>query len=43
MAEGASPGDGELPDPPMRFAQAIAVRDTIAGVDQRGAELLVAE
>jgi transposase len=43
MAEVASPGAGELPDPPMRFAQAIAVLDTMPGVDQRGAELLVAE
>jgi transposase len=43
MAEMASPGAGEIPDPPMRLAQAIAGLETIPGVDQRGAELLVAE
>jgi transposase len=43
MAEAASTENGEMPDPPLRFAQAVAVLDTIPGVDQRGAELLVAE
>jgi transposase len=43
MGEVASPGDEEIPDPPLRFAQAIAVLDSIPGVDQRGAERLVAE
>jgi transposase len=41
--EVASTGDREVPGPPMPLAQAIAVLDTIPGVDQRGAELLVAE
>jgi transposase len=41
--EVASTGDGEAPRPPMPFTQAMAVLDTIPGVDQRGAELLIAE
>jgi transposase len=41
--EGAGVGDRNALGPPMPFAQAIAVLDTIPGVDQRGAELLVAE
>jgi transposase len=41
--EVASAGDRDALGPPMPFAQAIAVLDTIPGVDQRGAELLVAE
>jgi transposase len=41
--EVASAGDRDAPGPPMHFAQAIAVLDTIPGVDQRGAELLTAE
>jgi transposase len=43
MAEVASTGDGEVPDPPMRFAEAIAVLETMPGVDQRGAALVVAK
>jgi transposase len=41
--EMGSAGNREAPLLPMPFAQAIAVLDTIPGVDQRGAELLVAE
>jgi transposase len=36
-------GDQDASGPPIPFAQAIAVLDTIPGVDQRGAALLVAE
>jgi transposase len=36
----AAPGG---PSSPLSFAQAVSVLDTIPGVDQRGAELLVAE
>ena len=43
LAEVASTGEGEMPDPPRRLAQAIAVLETMPGGDQRGAELLVAE
>jgi transposase len=43
MDEAASTGKRDTSGPPMPFAQAIAVLDTIPGVDQRGAELLVAE
>jgi transposase len=39
----ASTGDGDILDPPRLFAPAIAVLDTLPGVDRRGAELLVAE
>ena len=42
LAEVASPGAGEMPDPPRRCVQAIAGLDTMPGVDQRGAELGVA-
>jgi transposase len=41
--EVSSTGNGDAPGPPMPLTQAIAVLDTIPGVDQRGAELLVAE
>jgi transposase len=41
--EVASPGDRGAPGLPIPFAQAIAVLDTIPGVAQRGAELLVAK
>jgi transposase len=41
--EVTSAGDQDDPGTAMPFAQAIAVLDTIPGVDQRGAELLVAE
>ena len=41
--EEASAGDRDAPRPPMPFTQAIALLDTIPGVNQRGAELLVAE
>jgi hypothetical protein len=41
--EVASTGDRKAPSPPVPFTQAIAVLDTSPGVDQRGAELLVAE
>ena len=41
--EVASAGDRDAPGPPMPFTQAIALLDTIPGVNQRGAELLVAE
>jgi transposase len=40
---GTIDGEQDASGPPMPFAQAIAVLDTIPGVDQRGAELLVAE
>jgi hypothetical protein len=43
MGELGSTGDGDIPDPPMLFARAIAVLDPLPRVDQRGAELLVAE
>jgi transposase len=43
LAEGASPGAGEVPEPPRRVAAAIAVLETMAGVDQRGAARLGAE
>jgi transposase len=41
--EVTSVGDQDDPGTALPFAQAIAVLDTIPGVDQRGAELLVAE
>ena len=41
--EVASAGNRDAPGPPMPFTQAIALLDTIPGVNQRGAELLVAE
>jgi transposase len=41
--EVANTGDRDAPSPLMPFMQAIAVLDTIPGVDQRGAELLVGE
>lgn len=41
--EVGSEASQEAPSSPMSFAQAIAVLDTIPGVDQRLAELLVAE
>jgi transposase len=41
--EGSSTGHGDAPGPPMPLTQAIAVLDPIPGVDQRGAERLVAE
>src|ERR671922_308658 len=40
---GTTDGVWDAPGPPMPYTQAIAVLDTIPGVDQRGAELLVAE
>ena len=39
----ASAGGRDAPGPSMPFTQAIALLDTIPGVNQRGAELLVAE
>jgi transposase len=39
----AGTGDRDAPSPPMPFTEAMAVLDTIPGVDRRGAELLVAE
>jgi transposase len=36
-------GGGDAPGPPRPLAQAIAVLETMLRVDQRGAELLVAE
>jgi transposase len=41
--EGGSEASQEAPSSPRSCAQAIAVLDTIPGVDQRSAELLVAE
>jgi transposase len=41
--EVGSEASQEAPSSPLAFAQAIAVLDTIPGVDQRSAELLVAE
>jgi transposase len=41
--EGGSEASQDAPSAPLSFAQAIAVLDTIPGVDQRSAELLVAE
>ena len=35
--------DTDTPPPPMTFARAVTLLDTIPGVDQRGGELLVAE
>jgi transposase len=41
--EGGSEASQDAPSSPLSFAEAIAVLDTIPGVDQRSAELLVAE
>jgi transposase len=41
--EVGSEASQDAPSSPLSFAQAIAVLDTIPGVDQRSAELLVAE
>jgi transposase len=41
--EVGSEGSRDAPGSPMPFAQAIAMLDTVPGVDQRSAELLVAE
>jgi transposase len=41
--EGGSEASQDAPSAPLAFAEAIAVLDTIPGVDQRSAELLVAE
>jgi transposase len=38
-----SMADTATPPPPMTFARAVTLLDTIPGVDQRGGELLVAE
>jgi transposase len=43
VAETTSPPSTATPPEPVTFARAIALLDTIPGVDQRGAELLVAE
>jgi transposase len=43
MGEVGSKASQDAPSTPLSFAQAIAVLDTIPGVDQRSAELLVAE
>jgi len=42
LAAGASTGEGEMPDLPLRVAPAIAALATMPGVDQRGAARLVA-
>jgi transposase len=42
-AEAPSPASTATPPEPVTFARAIELVDTIPGVDQRGAELLVAE
>jgi transposase len=41
--EGSSPAEIGSPIAPMTFARAVAVLDTMPGVNQRGAELWVAE
>jgi transposase len=40
---GGNPGAPDTATGPLPFARAVSVLDTIPGVDQRGAELLVAE
>jgi transposase len=42
-AEAARPASTATPPAPMTFARAIELLDTIPGVDQRGAELIVAD
>jgi transposase len=41
--EQGGPAAPDAPDTPLPFAHAVTVLDSIPGVDQRGAELLVAE
>jgi transposase len=40
---GGNPGPPDTSTGPLPFTRAVSVRDTLPGVDQRGAELLVAE
>jgi transposase len=42
-AADGNPGASDTPTEPLSFTRAVSVLDTIPGVDQRGAELLVAE